>query len=119
MDEELLGTIKQFAGNRCPKNYMFCEGQTLSVKDNVALFSVIGTTYGGDGMNTFKLPDLRPRREQYKLADQTVVRSRETGDPGNFGFVNNPTVISLQEPPDWRDSPRYIICIYGIYPAFD
>ena len=119
MDEEYYGVIKQWAGHRCPNNYMFCEGQTLSIKDNMALFSIIGTSYGGDGVNNFKLPDLRPKRESHRLADQTVVRSRESGDPGNFGFVNNPLVITQQERPEWGDSPKYIICVYGLYPSFD
>jgi hypothetical protein len=125
MDEELLGTIKQFAGTRCPRNYMFCEGQTLSVKDNVALFSVIGTTYGGDGMNTFKLPDLRPRRDTrvYKIQNTAVSRAHETGDPGTIGHLYDDTVLSYpyNDPNvlDWGDNPRQIICIFGIYPSVD
>ena len=61
MDEELLGSIIQFAGHRCPENYAFCEGQTLLIKDYQPLYAVIGFLYGGDGINTFKLPDLRPK----------------------------------------------------------
>lgn len=59
MDEELMGTIKLFAGNFAPRGYYTCEGQTLSISQNTALFSLLGTTYGGDGISTFKLPDLR------------------------------------------------------------
>lgn len=54
-----MGTIKLFAGNFAPVGFLTCEGQTLSISQNTALFSILGTTYGGDGMNTFKLPDLR------------------------------------------------------------
>nr|WP_315248839.1 tail fiber protein [uncultured Flavobacterium sp.] len=57
--EEIMGTIKLFAGNFAPVGFLTCEGQTLSISQNTALFSILGTTYGGDGMNTFKLPDLR------------------------------------------------------------
>lgn len=57
--EPLLGEIKLFAGNFAPKGWYTCEGQTLSIAQNTALFSLLGTTYGGDGMTTFKLPDLR------------------------------------------------------------
>lgn len=57
--EELLGTIKLFAGNFAPQGYFTCEGQLLSVNQYQALFSIIGTTYGGDGITTFQLPDLR------------------------------------------------------------
>ena len=57
--EELMGTIKLFAGNFAPVGYLTCEGQSLSISQNTALFSLLGTTYGGDGITTFKLPDLR------------------------------------------------------------
>ncbi|CCG53072.1 Probable phage Tail Collar domain protein [Flavobacterium indicum GPTSA100-9 = DSM 17447] len=57
--EELLGTIKLFAGNFAPQGYFTCEGQTLPISQYTALFSILGTTYGGDGITTFKLPDLR------------------------------------------------------------
>ncbi|MCC6701974.1 MAG: phage tail protein [Fluviicola sp.] len=56
-----LATITNFAGNFAPLNWAFCNGALLSIADNQALFSLIGTTYGGDGMNTFALPDLRGR----------------------------------------------------------
>jgi microcystin-dependent protein len=50
-----------FAGNFAPANWLFCEGQLLQIPDNEVLFNLIGTTYGGDGENTFALPDLRGR----------------------------------------------------------
>lgn len=56
-----LATITNFAGNFAPLNWAFCNGALLSIADNTALFSLIGTTYGGDGMTTFALPDLRGR----------------------------------------------------------
>lgn len=59
--EEYLAMIKMFAGNFAPKYYMLCNGQLLSIAQNTALFSVLGTTYGGDGQTTFSLPDLRGR----------------------------------------------------------
>lgn len=59
--EDFIGTIKIFAGNYAPINYMKCEGQSINIRDNAALFSLLGTTYGGDGRNTFLLPDLRGR----------------------------------------------------------
>lgn len=60
--EEYIGVIKQWAGHRCPEYFMFCEGQTLPIKGYEALFSIIGTTYGGDINHNFKLPDLRPNQ---------------------------------------------------------
>jgi microcystin-dependent protein len=50
-----------FAGNFAPAGWMFCEGQLLAISDFETLFNLIGTTYGGDGMSTFALPDLRGR----------------------------------------------------------
>ncbi|HZZ91165.1 MAG TPA: tail fiber protein [Usitatibacter sp.] len=56
-----LGEIKMFAGNFAPRGYAFCNGQLLSIAQNTALFSLLGTTYGGNGVSTFGLPDLRGR----------------------------------------------------------
>lgn len=57
----MIGEIRLFAGNFPPRNWAFCNGQLLSIAQNTALFSILGTTYGGDGRTTFALPDLRSR----------------------------------------------------------
>jgi microcystin-dependent protein len=59
--DPFLGEIRIFAGNFAPVNWAFCDGSMLSIRSNTALFSIMGTTYGGDGYNTFALPDLRGR----------------------------------------------------------
>lgn len=56
-----LGEIRLWAGNFEPNGWRFCHGQQLPIAENDALFTVIGTTYGGDGEQTFNLPDLRSR----------------------------------------------------------
>lgn len=61
MSEPFVGEIKMFAGNFAPRGYAFCDGQLLAVSQNDALFSLLGTIYGGDGRTTFGLPDLRGR----------------------------------------------------------
>lgn len=61
MDEELLGTIKMFAGDFAPKGYLLCNGALLSISQNTALFSLLGNIYGGDGRTTFALPNLNGR----------------------------------------------------------
>lgn len=61
MSEPFIGQITMFAGNFAPRSWAFCNGQLLAIAQNSALFSVLGTTYGGDGRNTFGLPDLRGR----------------------------------------------------------
>lgn len=57
----VIGEIRMFAGNFAPRGWAFCEGQLLPINQYQALFSIIGTTYGGDGRTTFALPDLRGR----------------------------------------------------------
>lgn len=57
----MIGEIRMFAGTFAPQSWAFCDGSLLSINQNTALFSVIGTTYGGDGSTTFALPDLRGR----------------------------------------------------------
>ena len=59
--EPLIGEISYFAGTFAPRGWAFCDGQLLAISQNTALFSLLGTTYGGDGRITFGLPDLRGR----------------------------------------------------------
>jgi microcystin-dependent protein len=61
MAAEYLGAVKLFAGNFAISGYAFCAGQLMSIQQNAALFSILGTTYGGNGVQTFQLPDLRSR----------------------------------------------------------
>lgn len=61
MSEPFLGEIRMFANNYAPHGWMFCEGQILQINQNQALFSLLGTVYGGNGTTTFALPDLRGR----------------------------------------------------------
>jgi microcystin-dependent protein len=61
MPEPYVGEIRMFAGNFAPNGWMFCEGQTLPISENEVLFQLIGTTYGGDGQETFNLPNLASR----------------------------------------------------------
>jgi microcystin-dependent protein len=56
-----VGEIRLFAGNFAPNGWMFCEGQSLPISENETLFQLIGTTYGGDGQETFNLPNLASR----------------------------------------------------------
>lgn len=61
MSEPFVGEIRMFAGNFAPRGWAFCDGQLLAVPQNDALFSLLGTIYGGDGRTTFGLPELRGR----------------------------------------------------------
>jgi microcystin-dependent protein len=57
----MIGEIKLFAGNFPPRNWAFCDGQLMAISQFSALFSLLGTNYGGDGRQSFALPDLRGR----------------------------------------------------------
>lgn len=61
MAQPYIGEIRLFAGNFAPAGWEFCDGRLLPIGENEALFTLIGTTYGGDGESTFALPDLRGR----------------------------------------------------------
>lgn len=61
MSDAFIGEIRMFGGSFAPVGWAFCDGQLLSIAQNDVLFSLLGTTYGGDGQTTFALPDLRGR----------------------------------------------------------
>ena len=61
MSEPFLGEIRMFAGTYAPRNWAFCDGQIIAVSQNEALFSLLGSTYGGDGRTSFGYPDMRGR----------------------------------------------------------
>ncbi|MET3537633.1 phage tail protein [Chryseobacterium limigenitum] len=95
--EELMGVIKSFSGNFAPVNFMFCDGRLLSIAQNSALFSLLGTTYGGDGITTFALPNLNGR---YPLGvgsngNQTYVLGEQSGTPQTtIMSMNLPSITS-------------------------
>jgi microcystin-dependent protein len=92
--EPLLGSIAIFAGNFAPRGYALCQGQILSIAQNTALFSILGTTYGGNGQTTFALPDLRgrfPVQQGQGPGLNAVVLGEQTG-------VNNVTMLTSQMP---------------------
>ena len=85
--EIILGMVMWFTGTFAPVNFVEANGQCLSVQQNVALYSVIGTIYGGDGRNNFCLPDLRPM------------------EPSGRRSTN------------WNNGPRALIATQGLYPS--
>lgn len=115
--DPMLGEVKMFAGTFTPRGWAFCEGQLLPISKNSALFSLLGTTYGGDGRQTFALPDLRGRAAVHPGAID--LGSKE----GALGAVNagEPVKSATLEAgnPKTQASVRlhYIICIEGDYPS--
>jgi microcystin-dependent protein len=61
MSQPFIGEIRMFGGNFAPAGWAFCEGQLMPISENDALFNLIGTIYGGDGQETFGLPNLASR----------------------------------------------------------
>lgn len=109
--DELMGIIKLFAGTFAPKQFMFCEGQLLEISQNSALFSILGTTYGGNGVTNFALPDLREAvpigaNDQYFQGAESPGQKFKVDDSQMTASVKT---VAL----------RYIICVSGYFPLRD
>jgi microcystin-dependent protein len=116
-----LGVVLPFAGNFAPAGYAFADGQLLSIQQNTALFDILGTTYGGDGINTFALPDLRGRAIVGASPNDPVGTS--VGKPSvsltNAQVPTSPGGTAAQ-PFDNREPSlalNYLIAVQGIFPT--
>lgn len=89
MSQPFVGEIRIFAGNFPPSGWAFCDGQLLPIAENETLFQLIGTTYGGDGQETFALPDLRGRLPVHQGNSVTL---------GEIGGVEEVTLTVNQIP---------------------
>ncbi len=140
--QPFLGEIRMFAGNFAPVGWAFCEGQLLPISEYDGLFQVLGTTYGGDGVATFALPDLRGRVPLH-AADGPGLPPRVLGESGGAATSTALNVIGLLRPyapgevaglagpnaraaaaggtTDDRMPPflglKYIIAIDGVFPS--
>ncbi|MGY3452706.1 phage tail protein [Bradyrhizobium sp. USDA 4353] len=85
----VLGQIMPFAGNQAPRGWAFCNGALLAIQPNQALFSLLGTYYGGNGVTTFALPDLRGR---------AILGSTGNGGQYPAGMVSGETSVTLTVP---------------------
>ncbi|MDF7775187.1 tail fiber protein [Sphingomonas sp. AOB5] len=97
MSETYLGEIRAFSAGIVPKGWMAANGRVLKISDYKALFSLIGTTYGGDGRTTFALPDLRAR----SLIGSTMTPAQPTQgggtiNPGDKGGLESVTLTKGQ-----------------------
>ncbi|RPJ26493.1 MAG: phage tail protein [Chloroflexi bacterium] len=72
MSDSYIGEIRMFGGTFAPLDWAFCQGQLLDISQNDVLYSLIGTTYGGDGVTTFALPDLRGRVPMHQGNGYTI-----------------------------------------------
>lgn len=94
MATPFIGQITMFAGNFAPRSWAFCNGQIISIAQNTALFSILGTTYGGNGQTTFALPDLRGRVPIH-TGQGPGLSSRDLGQAGG---TETHTLISTEMP---------------------
>lgn len=86
MSTPYIGEIRMFGGNFAPQGWAFCDGSLLPISENDALFTLIGTTYGGDGQTTFALPDLRGRLPVH-MGQGGGLSSRIIGETGGTESV--------------------------------
>lgn len=127
MAQPYVGEIRMFGGNFAPAGWLFCSGQTLPISENETLFQLIGTTYGGDGQSTFRLPDLQSRvpvhfgngipqaemggAEEVTLTSNQIPSHRHgltavAGQPGNeVSPAGNLPAMSLNVVPYLNDAP--------------
>lgn len=94
MSEPFIAEIRIFAGNFAPRGWAFCNGQLLPVSQNTALFSLIGTTYGGDGRSTTALPNLQGRAPMHPGRGPGLTARRL----GERGGVESVTLTEAQMP---------------------
>jgi microcystin-dependent protein len=95
MAEPYVGEIRMFGGNYAPIGWALCNGQLLSISENEALYSLLGTTYGGDGVTTFALPDMRGRIPVHKGQNPVTGTSYSLGEKSGVETV---TLIESQMP---------------------
>lgn len=86
MCDPFIGQVVLFAGSFAPRGWEFCHGQLLDINRNQSLYSIVGTTYGGDGRTTFALPDLRGR-VPLGAGSGPGLSSRSCGDKGGKELV--------------------------------
>ncbi len=92
--DPFIGMIVMFGGNFAPRGWALCDGQLLAISSNTALFSILGTTYGGDGRTTFALPELRGRVAMHAGHGPGLTDRRL----GSKGGVENVTLNTTQIP---------------------
>ena len=88
-----LGQISQFAFMDAPSGWILCDGKSLPIEGNESLFSLIGTTYGGDGVSEFRIPDFRPKGTDV-VKDSSGNPESSIGDY-HSGFIYVPKYICI------------------------
>ena len=130
--EGTIGEVRMFAGTFAPQNWALCDGQLMSIAQNHALFSILGITYGGNGVDTFALPDLRsrvpvgagqgPNLSEYDLGEATGAETVPlTAIAAGSGVASGAAAVPA--PGGSNIQPvlglNYVFCLYGVYPSRD
>lgn len=111
MADPFIGEIRMFGGNFAPRGFAFCNGQLLPIAQNTALFSLLGTMYGGDGRTNFGLPDLQGRLPTHpksgypqgaKDGDGTVILTESQIASHSHTIRASPDVADLKPPAPGR-----------------
>lgn len=100
MSNPFVGEIRMFGGNFAPAGWAFCNGQLLPISENDVLFTLIGTTYGGDGQDTFGLPDLRGRLPMH-MGSGAGLTPRTLSETGGVESV----ALTTQQIPNHTHAP--------------
>jgi microcystin-dependent protein len=102
-----LGEIRVFGFNYAPQGWLPCNGELLPIPEYTALFSLLGTVYGGDGTSTFALPDFRDRAPTHQNPPNSTLGQASGPNKGQAGpdFVTTPTLTA-----------NFCICVQGVYP---
>ncbi|MGZ5435474.1 MAG: phage tail protein [Pyrinomonadaceae bacterium] len=95
MGEPFIGEIRMFGGNFPPSGWAFCQGQLMPISENDALFTLIGTTYGGDGQQTFGIPDLQGRAPVHAGQGPGITQNYQLGEKAG---VESVTLTTQQIP---------------------
>ena len=103
MSEPFIAEIRIFAGNFAPRSWAFCNGQLLPISQNTALFSLVGTTYGGDGRSTLGLPNLQGRAPMHPGRGPGLTERR-------LGQRGGSETVTLQE----SQIPNHIHGVQGL-----
>jgi microcystin-dependent protein len=108
--EAYAGEIRLFAGDFAPRGWAFCDGQLIAIERNPVLFALLGTTYGGDGIHHFALPDLRGRVPVHCDRQARGLGVQRTGSGVTAGSdAQLPSTLTL----------NYLICVQGVFPDRD
>ncbi len=116
--ESFIGEIKMYGFGFPPRGWAKCDGQLLAISQNEALFSLLGTIYGGDGRTTFGLPDLRGRMpiHQGHGAGLEPIRLGQKGGGANVHYSTEGNGLFRTIP---FTAVNFCIALQGIYPSRD